>query len=133
MMRENGALDARGGRLTATVDDRVVGSAYWFRRVWGPAETSWCWEIALHIHAGERAHRYSTRCVELLTGYLFDHTVAHRIQAVTDVATISAQRLLDRAGLTREGMLRQAQWREDAWHDQLMYSLLRRDVRARQP
>ncbi|RSD24013.1 GNAT family N-acetyltransferase [Amycolatopsis eburnea] len=126
---EMGALGSEGGRLTAvaTDDDRVIGSAFWFRRIWGPPETSWCWEIALHIHAVERGRGFGTECIRLLTRYLFDHTLTQRIQAITDVENVAAQQMLGRIGFTGEGKLRAAQWREGRWHDQLIYSLLRHD------
>jgi len=126
-LAEMGVINADGGRLAVTVDDRVIGSACWFRRIWGPADTSWCWEIALHIHAGERGKGFGAQSVELLVRYLFEHTLAWRIQAITDVANEASQRMLARVGFTREGVLRSAQWREGRWHDQHIYSLLRGD------
>lgn len=126
-LAEMGAIGPRGGRLTVTADDRAAGSAFWFRREWGPAETSWCWEVALHILAGQRRRGLGTRALTLLTGYLFDHTVAWRVQAVADAANTASQRMITRAGFTREGTLRAAQWREGRRHDQVLYSLLRDD------
>jgi aminoglycoside 6'-N-acetyltransferase len=129
-LAEMGAIDRDGGRLTATVDDKVIGSVFWFRRTWGPDDTCWCWEIAAHVHASERGKGYGTRSVALLARYLFDHTLAWRVQAIIDVANEPSQRMLTRIGFTREGALRGAQWREGRWHDQYIYSLLRGDSHA---
>jgi RimJ/RimL family protein N-acetyltransferase len=126
-LREMGALGREGGRLTAMAEDRVIGSAFWFRREWGLPETSWCWEVALHIHVEERSLGFGTQCLTLLSGYLFDHTLAWRIQAITDVANAAAQKILDRSGFTKEGLLRAPQWREGRRHNHFLYSRLRDD------
>jgi len=128
-LAEMGAFGKDGGRLTVLAEGRIIGSAFWFRREWGPPETSWCWEIALHIHTEDRANGYGTECIRQLMNYLFDHTLASRIQAITDVVNLPAQRMLARVGFIKEGLLRSAQWREGRWHDQFIYSLLRSDPR----
>jgi RimJ/RimL family protein N-acetyltransferase len=127
---ELGAIGPDGGRLTAVADDeRVIGTVFWFRKTWGPAETSWCWELAMHILAAERSAGYGTECLRHLVGYLFDHTLAWRLQAVTDVDNVAVRRMFSRVGLHQEGCLRGTQWREGGWHDQLIYSILRPDWR----
>lgn len=131
-LAEMGALNRQGGRLTAVAEDgRVIGSAFWFRREWGLPETSWCWELALHIHQAHRSRGYGTQCLGQLVEYLFDHTLAWRLQALADVANVPSQRLLARTGFIQEGVLRAPQWREGQWHDHLIYSLLRSDLRPR--
>jgi aminoglycoside 6'-N-acetyltransferase len=124
-LAEMGALTRHGGRLTATAAGRVVGSVFWFRKEYAPPETSWCWELALHIRAQERGHGYGTRCTQLISRYLFDHTTAHRLQAITDTKNLAGQRVLEASGYAFEGTLRSVQWREGGWHDFRMYSLLR--------
>ena len=125
---KEGAIGREGGRLTLVVAEQVVGSAFWFRRDWGLPETSWCWEIALHLFPGHRGLGYGGQALSQLVGHLFAHTLAWRIQAITDVANTAGQRLLDGGGFTREGALRDVQWREGRWHDQYVYSVLRSDV-----
>jgi RimJ/RimL family protein N-acetyltransferase len=124
-LAEMGALSDHGGRLTATVAGRVVGSVFWFRKEYAPPDTSWCWELALHIRAQERGEGYGTRCIQLISKYLFDHTRAHRLQALTDSRNLAGQHILGACGYTFEGTLRSVQWREGAWHDYRLYSLLR--------
>lgn len=128
-LEEMGAIGPDGGRLTVLADRQVAGSAYWFRREWGPPATCWCWEIALHVHAEHRGRAIGTQAIASLVTYLFDHTLVWRIQAITDTSNLTAQRLLSRAGFTSEGILRAAQWREGARHDQVIYSILRGDPR----
>jgi aminoglycoside 6'-N-acetyltransferase len=100
-LAEMGALGPDGGRLTVTADDRVAGSAFWFRRTWGPVETSWCWEVALHVLAEQRRHGLGPQALNQLTGYLFDHTLAWRVQAIADAGNTASQRMLARCGFTR--------------------------------
>jgi RimJ/RimL family protein N-acetyltransferase len=127
-LAEMGAIGDCGGRLTVAAEGRVIGSVFWFRREWGPPETSWCWEIALHIHSADRGKGYGTEATRQLVSYLFLHSLAWRLQAIADVANLPSQRVLERAGFTREGTLRSAQWREGGWHDQHIYSRLRGDA-----
>jgi len=126
-LAEMGALDRNGGRLTAVVADRVIGSVLWFRKEYGPSETSWCWELALHVRKDERGQGFGTQVTRLISGYLFDHTRTHRIQAATDTKNLAMQAVLAKCGYTCEGTLRSVQWREATWHDYRMYSLLRAD------
>jgi aminoglycoside 6'-N-acetyltransferase len=126
-LAEMGALGREGGRLTAVVEGRIVGSTFWFRRDWGLPDTSWCWEVAVHIVADQRRRGFGTQCLTQLMRYLFDHTLAWRIQAIADVANTPSQRMLARTGFTQEGRLRAPQWREGGWHDHFIYSLLRGD------
>lgn len=126
-LAEMGAINRDGGRLTVVAEGKVVGSVFWFRRTWGPEDTSWCWEIAAHIHAGERRKGYGTQSVSFLVRYLFDHTLARRIQAIVDVDNEPSERMLRSLRFTKEGVLRGAQWRVGKWHDQHLYSLLRGD------
>ncbi|WP_394622269.1 GNAT family N-acetyltransferase [Lentzea sp. JNUCC 0626] len=128
---ELGAINRDGGRLTVVAGEEVVGSVFWFRRTWGPEDTSWCWEIAAHVFRAERRKGYGGQSVTLLVRYLFDHTLAWRIQAVVDTDNDASQRMLRGLRFTREGLLRGAQWREGRWHDQHLYSVLRGDLDAR--
>jgi aminoglycoside 6'-N-acetyltransferase len=126
-LAELGALSRDGGRLAIVAADRVVGNVMWFRKEYGPVETSWCWELAFHIRKDERGKGYGTRCAELISRYLFAHTRAHRLQAATDSKNVAMQRVMENCGYTFEGTLRSVQWREGTWHDYHIYSLLRTD------
>jgi RimJ/RimL family protein N-acetyltransferase len=126
-LAEMGSLDRNGGRLTAVVGGQVIGSVFWFREEYGPAETSWCWELAFHVRRDWRGRGYGTQCATLISRYLFDHTRAHRLQAATDTKNLAMQHVLERCGYSLEGTLRAVQWREANWHDYRMYSLLRTD------
>lgn len=124
---ELGAIGREGGRLTVVSQERTVGSVFWFRHEWSPPDTSWCWEIAVHVFPEARGKGIGVECQRQLCVYLFSHTTAWRLQAVTDAENTAEQRALARIGFTKEGVLRGAQWREGRWRDQVMYSLLRSD------
>ena len=122
-----GLLTPDAGRLVVDEDGQAVGAVQWFKDTWGPAQTSWCWEIGICLRAEVRGRGVGTQAQALLRDYLFDHTHAERVQAVTDVANVAEQRALEKAGFLREGRLRSAQWRSGAWHDQLLYACVRGD------
>lgn len=123
---ETGYLAEDAGRLVIETAGTVVGRVQWFCDSWGPS-SSWCWEISILIVPEARRQGIGTCAQRQLVRYLFDHTHAHRVQAVTDVANVAEQRALEKVGFTQEGRLRGAQWRGGRWHDQLIYAILRTD------
>jgi RimJ/RimL family protein N-acetyltransferase len=124
-----GLLTEDAGRLVVDEDGRPVGGLQFFHKTWGPPALSWCWEIGISVQAEHRGRGVGTAAQVLLRDYLFAHTRAERVQAVTDVANTAEQRALVKAGFALEGRLRSAQWRGGAWHDQLLYAVLRDDPR----
>ena len=65
----------------------------------------------------------------MLARYLFAHTQVNRIEATTEITNVAEQRALERAGFTREGILRGTTFRQGRWHDQVIYSVLRDEVK----
>lgn len=122
---ENGLLSPEGGRLTVEADGQAAGYVRWFKRIWGPQETSWCWSLALSVLPDHRGKGVGTEAQRQLVAYLFAHTRAERIEAITDVANVAEQRALEKSGFEREGVVRRGQWRDGGWHDQILYSHLR--------
>ncbi|MGW7410597.1 GNAT family N-acetyltransferase [Streptomyces sp. NPDC054833] len=125
LLDERGLLGGDENMLSVTVDDVLAGRVEWFRRAWGRADTSSCWEIAIGLFAAHRGQGVGTRAQRLLVDYLFEHTRVERIQVCTDADNIAEQRAAEKAGFELEGRIRRAQWRTGAWHDQLIYSVLR--------
>lgn len=120
-----GFLGDGGGRLIAEVDGEWAGEVEWRRHsTWGPS-ASWCWQIGILIRREMRGRGVGSEAQRLLAAYLFAHTRAHRVEAVTDIENTAEQRALEKAGFTREGVVRQCQWRGGRWHDQVLYSRLR--------
>ncbi|MER5733281.1 GNAT family protein [Streptomyces sp. NPDC002138] len=125
LLAERGLLGGDENMLSVTVGDTLVGRVEWFRRAWGRADTSSCWEIAIGLFTAHRGRGIGTRAQRQLVDYLFAHTRVERVQVCTDAENIAEQRAVEKAGFTFEGRIRRAQWRAGAWHDQLIYSVLR--------
>ncbi|MEV1246379.1 GNAT family protein [Nonomuraea sp. NPDC050022] len=121
----SGLLSPEGGYFTIDARGEVAGWMHWFQRLWGPRHTSWCWSLSIVIFPRHRGKGVGSRAHRELVTYLFDHTRAERIEAITDVTNLAEQGALANAGFEREGVIRRAQWRGGSWHDQLLYSVLR--------
>jgi aminoglycoside 6'-N-acetyltransferase len=113
------AIGRRAGHL--------LGDISWRRLATGPGPASFCWEIGIYVLAAERGRGVGSQAQRLLAAYLFDTTLAVRVQASTDITNLAEQRALEKAGFTREGVLRKVQYRFGAWHDDVIYSKLRGD------
>ncbi len=76
-----------------------------------------------------RGRGYGSAAQRLLVRYLFAHTQVNRVQAETEITNIAEQRALENAGFTREGVKRGATFRVGRWHDEVVYSVLRAEVK----
>jgi RimJ/RimL family protein N-acetyltransferase len=65
----------------------------------------------------------------LLVRYLFAHTQVNGVEATTEITNAADQRALEKAGFTREGVLRGTTFRQGRWHDQVIYSVLRDEIK----
>ncbi|MGH7693112.1 MAG: GNAT family N-acetyltransferase, partial [Candidatus Dormibacteria bacterium] len=63
----------------------------------------------------------------LLADYLFQTTLANRLQAATDVDNQAERRALEKAGFPLEGQRRGISFLGGQWRDDLLYSRLRQD------
>lgn len=108
----------RGGRLLGIVSYRKIPN---YAQVW-------CWSIGISLLPDARGHGAGSRAQRLLAEYLFAHTLAHRIQAETEVGNLAEQRALEKAGFTREGVMRGVGFRDGRYRDEILYSILRTDV-----
>jgi RimJ/RimL family protein N-acetyltransferase len=122
---ENWLIGDDGGVLMLFRDGDRLGFVNWSRQPSTPA--AYYWEIGVALLPEARGHGYGTQAMRLLARYLFAHTTAHRIEAVTEVGNVGARRALEKAGFTQEGVTRASGWRDGAWRDGVIYSLLRTD------
>jgi RimJ/RimL family protein N-acetyltransferase len=74
-----------------------------------------------------RAGGIGTAAARLLLAYLFENTVAHRVEAICAVENVAAIEGSIRAGFQVEGTVRGAQWRQGVWRDVVLLSVLRSD------
>lgn len=66
----------------------------------------------------------------MLAEYLFSTTLAHRLEATTEIDNHAEQRALEKAGFVREGVLRGRGFVRGEWRDGVMYARLRDDPAA---
>jgi RimJ/RimL family protein N-acetyltransferase len=124
---ENGMLG--GNRWTLMVETAAgerAGYVSWHAVNAGSRHE--CWEIGLSLWPQFRGRGHGTEAQRQLVRYLFSHTPANRIQAITEADNLAEQRALEKAGFTREGVLRGSTFRSGAWRDEVVYSVLRSEV-----
>jgi RimJ/RimL family protein N-acetyltransferase len=124
---ESGLLGDHGGTLIVRHGTDRVGSVSWRRVQTGP--TAFNWAIGVGLAPEFRGRGYGSMAQRLLVRYLFAHTQVNRIEATTEITNVAEQRALEKAGFTREGILRGTTFRQGRWHDQVMYSVLRDEVK----
>lgn len=122
---QNGILGPDGGRLLVVRGTESLGFVSW-RKIPRGISSHWSMGILLWPHA--RGRGAGTEAHRLLVRYLFDHTLAFRVEADTDIANIAEQRALEKAGFTREGVMRASHFREGRWRDNVLYAILRDDL-----
>jgi len=110
--------------IAATEDDRTVGWVDWRET---PRAGLGVWEIGVLVVPDERGHGAGSAAQSQLVDYLFAHTPAHRIWAVTELENIAEQHALERIGFRQEGLLRGHHFRDGAWRDAYIYGLIRPD------
>jgi RimJ/RimL family protein N-acetyltransferase len=124
---ESGLLGENGGTLIVLQGTDRVGAVSWRRVQTGP--TAFSWAIGIGLAPQFRGRGIGSEAQRLLVRYLFAHTQINRIEAVTEITNVAEQRALEKAGFTREGVLRGSTFRHGRWHDQVIYSVLREEVR----
>jgi RimJ/RimL family protein N-acetyltransferase len=123
---DSGLLGDNAGTLIVQHGTDRAGSVSWRRVQTGP--TAFNWAIGIGLAPESRGRGYGSAAQQLLVRYLFAHTQANRIEAVTEITNVAEQRALEKAGFTREGVLRGTTFRQGRWHDQVIYSVLRDEV-----
>jgi RimJ/RimL family protein N-acetyltransferase len=106
----------------------LLGEVSWRHIDTGPGGANFCWELGIYVLRAERGQGAGSEGQRLLATYLFETTLAERVQASTDAENVAEQRALEKAGFTREGVLRSYQYRAGVWHDMVIYSKLRGDA-----
>jgi RimJ/RimL family protein N-acetyltransferase len=124
---ESGLLGGNGGTLIVLYGTDRVGAVSWRRVQTGPIASNWA--IGIGLAPEFRGRGYGSEAQRLLVRYLFAHTQVNRIAATTEITNVAEQRALEKAGFTREGILRGTTFRQGLWHDQVIYSVLREEVK----
>ncbi|MBV9204664.1 MAG: GNAT family N-acetyltransferase [Actinobacteria bacterium] len=124
---ESGLLGDSGGTLIVLHGTDRVGTVSWRKVQTGPIAFNWA--IGIGLAPEFRGRGYGSAAQRMLVRYLFAHTQVNRIEATTEITNVAEQRALEKAGFTREGVLRGTTFRQGRWHDQVMYSVLRDEVK----
>jgi RimJ/RimL family protein N-acetyltransferase len=124
---ESGFLGDNGGMLIVLHGTDRVGSVSWRKVQTGP--TAFNWAIGIGLAPEFWGRGYGSAAQRLVVRYLFAHTQVNRIEATTEITNVAEQRALEKAGFTREGVLRGTTFRQGRWHDQVIYSVLRDEVK----
>jgi len=124
---ESGLLGDDGGTLIVLHGADRVGHVSWRRVTTGPIATGWA--IGIGLAPEFRGRGYGSEAQRLLVRYLFAHTQVNRVEATTEITNVAEQRALEKAGFTREGILRGTTFRQGRRHDQVIYSVLRDEVK----
>jgi [ribosomal protein S5]-alanine N-acetyltransferase len=122
---EDGYLGAEHSRLIVEAGDEATGFVDWTSGSFGGSAKYW--EIGIALLPQWRGKGIGWRAQAMLCDYLFEHTPAYRIQALTHFENTAEQRALEKAGFRREGLLRGAEFRAGRWRDGYIYSRLRDD------
>jgi len=103
-------------------DQVVVGMATWKPRG-VPAGVTY--EIGIAVLPEHRGRKLGMAAQKVLIDYLFAHTAAHRIEALTNEGNIGEQKALERLGFTQEGFLRERSFIGGKYLGVHVYALLR--------
>jgi len=71
----------------------------------------------------------ATEAIRLATQFAFDRLGMHRAQAVVDVDNPASAKALERVGYKKEGTLREKLFMDGRWNDQMLYGILRVELR----
>lgn len=124
---EDGCIGASSSMLAITSPDgALLGAVIWWPRdVAGPS--GGCFELGCMVLPNCRGQGVAAVAQRALADYLFETTLANRIQALSDVDNKAERRSLERAGFQLEGILRGAGFLGGRWRDGALYARLRDD------
>lgn len=123
---EDGFLGTNRGKLIAVDpdDDAVVGVLSWVDAL-VMHQPGWSLEIGVVVLPEYRGVGFGRAIHLALCEYLFAHTAAHRISALTERSNEAECRVLEAVGFRREGVMRQASFRAGVARDVVLYGLVR--------
>jgi RimJ/RimL family protein N-acetyltransferase len=125
--KEDGLLGSESSMLAVVLPNGTfAGIVSWRSFPSGGVQASHL-EIGIALLPEHRGHGLGTAAQRSLVDYLFDATLANRIQAGTEVDNVAERRALERLGFQLEGVMRGAVYRRGAWRDLALYSRLRGD------
>ncbi len=88
-------------------------------------------EIGISLAPDHQGNGYASKSLHLLFDYLFENLEKHRIYASVDPANTASIRLLEHMGMRREAHFVESVNFKGHWADDIIYSLLEREWKAR--
>jgi RimJ/RimL family protein N-acetyltransferase len=124
---QDGWIGAGSSMLAiASTDGGLLGAVVWWPHdVVGPP--GGCFELGCMVLPDFRGQGVGALAQRALADYLFETTLANRIQALTGVDNKAERRSLERAGFQLEGILRGCGFLGGRWGDGVLYARLRDD------
>ena len=96
----DGLLTEQEGQLLICLDGEPVGALQWHPVQYGPNRGSTALNLGMSI-APVRGRGVGSRAQRLLADYLFEQTLAYRVEASTDVTNVAEQRALEQASTAK--------------------------------
>jgi [ribosomal protein S5]-alanine N-acetyltransferase len=110
-----------------TTGDVLAGFASWWPTA-PPVRRYSCIEISVHLFPEHRGKGVGSAAHRMLADYLFEVTVAQRVEANTDASHAAERKALERAGFLCEGVMRGRRFQGGRWRDTVIYAQLRSDA-----
>ncbi len=128
---QDGFVSAESTALAVVLDDgTIAGLASWRASNRGGSPGT-CFEIGAALLPEHRGKGLGTAAQRLLVEHLFNFTIAHRLEALTDAENVAEQKALERIGFTREATLHEVAFQSGTWRNCAIYALLREDWHER--
>ncbi|HEV2781422.1 MAG TPA: GNAT family N-acetyltransferase [Actinophytocola sp.] len=107
----------------------LLGAVSWHAVSYGSTAACEAWNIGIGLLPEARGRGVGTIAQRLLVEHLFATTDVDRIEAGTEVENVAERKALTRAGFRAEGVLRGVSVRGGRRRDDVIYGLLRSDLR----
>jgi RimJ/RimL family protein N-acetyltransferase len=90
-------------------------------------------EIGITLSPSHQRQGYALEAVRAALEYLFTALGKHRVVASIDPRNTSSIALFKRVGMRQEAHFVESLWHNDEWVDDLVFAILNREWRSRQP
>ncbi len=126
---EKGFIGETSGTLLVCeiAGGKPVGSIDWRPSMYGPPPESMAFQFGISLAPEARGKGFGPEAIRKTADYLFEHTMANRVEGSCDVENVASQRAMEKAGFRYEGTIRMCQWRRGAFHDLMLFGRIRGD------
>jgi len=86
------------------------------------------WEIGWAIHPAEWGKGIATEVAQCMLNFAFAQLNAHRVVAFSHAENTASLRVMQKLGMKQEGLLRETRLWQGRWSDEVVYSILDREL-----